>query len=80
MVLIDKPMPESCAECFCDDDYYRCGLLNKGFPLEFDMESRMPDCPLKEADVIEVGKALSLEDIKVEMENDGEHIVITRRT
>ena len=60
MILINKPMPESCEECMCNDDDYRCGLTGKYFDKEFsyDMsyfEERMPDCPLREADVIVVG-------------------------
>lgn len=54
MILIDKPMPKDCDYCFCNDDYYRCGLLGDEFPLH--LSGRLPDCPLREADVIEVGE------------------------
>ena len=46
MILIDKPIPEDCDDCFCNDDYYRCGLLNEEFPLH--LSGRLPDCPLRE--------------------------------
>ena len=54
MILIDQSMPKDCDDCFCNDDYYRCGLLNEEFPLH--LSGRLQNCPLREADVIEVGE------------------------
>ena len=46
MIAIDRPMPSSCEECPCCDDYYRCGASGKKFE-DFDIwERRMQDCPL----------------------------------
>ena len=48
MIAIEMPMPSSCDECPCCDNYYRCGASSKKFEDEdFDIwERRMSDCPL----------------------------------
>ena len=48
MIALDRPMPKSCGDCPCCDDYYRCGASDEKFEDEdFDIwERRMPDCPL----------------------------------
>ena len=47
MIAIDRPMPSSCEECPCCDDYYRCGASSKKFDEDFEIwERRLPDCPL----------------------------------
>ena len=52
MILIDKPMPESCEECPCyDDEYNYCNGLDK--PVDEDIwwnhvRRRMDGCPLQE--------------------------------
>ena len=56
MILIDRTMPKSCERCMCNDDYYRCGLTGEELDYNTIDEQRMPKCPLREADVIEVGK------------------------
>lgn len=50
MLLIDRKMPESCIDCVCNDDDYRCNMT--GDELDYDIAwiGRMPNCPLKEYD------------------------------
>lgn len=47
MLLIDKQMPSSCANCVCCDDYFRCNLLGEEFEHNI-WESRRSDCTLIE--------------------------------
>ena len=48
MILINKPIPESCTDCFCCYDYCSCSITTE--PLDFDTmcDRRMDGCPLHE--------------------------------
>ena len=52
MLLIDKPMPETCEKCPCyDEEFNYCNVLEKAVDKDIWWDSvrrRMDDCPLRE--------------------------------
>ena len=48
MIQLNIDMPETCADCPCNDDYYRCGATGNEFDFPSFNDRRMDDCPLIE--------------------------------
>ena len=51
MIQIDMPMPKSCTECPCNNDFINCGVTGRNFYKDGNAEAldKRPDnCPLKE--------------------------------
>lgn len=60
MIQINRPMPSSCKDCFCNNDEWRCEALKREHAWDYD-ERRDEDCPLEE--LTECEDAVSREEV-----------------
>ena len=62
-VLLNITMPKTCEVCPCNDDNWKCNVLDRVFDYETMYEKRFDDCPLIElpphSDLVDRNKLLA---------------------